>query len=136
MADWRKLAMAAILADGKIDNNEVKLLRKELYADKRIDSEERDFLIALRNAAQKKARGGKLSPAFNKLFFSAIEANVLEDGRIDADEAKWLKALIFADGKVDANEKKFLGRLRKGARQTSPEFDALYAKCMSAGKGR
>jgi hypothetical protein len=136
MADWRKLAMAAILADGKIDANEVKLLRKELFADKVIDNEERDFLIALRNTAQKKARGGKLSPAFNKLFFSAIEANVLADGNIDAAEAKWLKSLIFADGKVDANEKKFLARLRKGARRTSPAFEALYAKCLSAGRGR
>jgi hypothetical protein len=134
MANWRKLAMAAILADGKIDETEVKLLRKELFADKKIDNEERDFLIELRNAAQKKAKNGKLSPAFEKLFFSAIEQNVLQDGVIDADEAKWLQKLIFADKKVDDSEKKFLERLKKGAKKTSPEFEALYAKCMSAGK--
>jgi hypothetical protein len=134
MADWRKLAMAAILADGKIDDAEVKILRKELFADKKIDDEERDFLIALRNAAQKKAYRGQLRPAFEKLFFEAIENNVLADGVIDAEEAKWLTKLIFADKKVDDNEKKFVERLKKGARRTSPEFDALYAKCMAAGK--
>ena len=32
MADWRKMAMAAILADGKVDEGEVKLLQKELKA--------------------------------------------------------------------------------------------------------
>jgi uncharacterized tellurite resistance protein B-like protein len=134
MADWRKLAMAAILADGKIDDAEVKILRKELFADKKIDDEERDFLIELRNAAQKKAYRGQLRPAFEKLFFEAIENNVLADGVIDAEEAKWLQKLIFADKKVDEGEKKFLERLKKGAKRTSPEFDALYAKCMAAGK--
>jgi hypothetical protein len=134
MADWRKLAMAAILADGKIDDTEVKILRKELFGDKKIDDEERDFLIALRNAAQKKAYRGQLRPAFEKFFFEAIENNVLADGIIDAAEAKWLQKLIFADKKVDDNEKKFLARLKKGARRTSPEFDALYEKCMAAGK--
>jgi uncharacterized membrane protein YebE (DUF533 family) len=134
MADWRKLAMAAILADGKIDDTEVKVLRKELFADKKIDDEERDFLIALRNSAQKKAYRGQLRPAFEKLFFEAIENNVLADGVIDAEEAKWLTKLIFADKKVDDNEKKFLERLKKGAKRTSPEFDALYTKCMAAGK--
>ena len=134
MADWRKLAMAAILADGVIDDNEVKLLRKELYADKQIDTEEREFLIALRNAAMKKADGGALNAAFEKFFFTAIQDNVLEDGNIDAAEAQWLEKLIFADKKVDDNEKKFLARLKKGAKRTSPEFDALYEKCMAAGK--
>jgi hypothetical protein len=134
MADWRKLAMAAILADGKIDDTEVKILRKELFGDKKIDDDERDFLIALRNAAQKKAYRGQLRPAFEKFFFEAIENNVLADGVIDAAEAKWLQKLIFADKKVDDNEKKFLARLKKGARRTSPEFDALYEKCMAAGK--
>jgi hypothetical protein len=134
MADWRKLAMAAILADGKIDDAEVKILRKELFGDKKIDDDERDFLIALRNAAQKKAYRGQLRPSFEKFFFEAIENNVLADGVIDADEARWLTKLIFADKKVDDNEKKFLERLKKGAKRTSPEFDALCAKCLGAGK--
>ncbi len=129
-----KLALAAIMADGKIDNAEVKLLRKELFGDREIDDEERDFLIALRNTAQKKAYRGKLLPAFEKFFFEAIENNVLADGVIDAEEAKWLTKLIFADKKVDDNEKKFLERLKKGAKRTSPEFDKLYAKCMAAGR--
>src|SRR5438132_13764915 len=115
MADWRKLAMAAILADGKIDDTEVKILRKELFGDRKIDDDERDFLIALRNAAKKKAYRGQLRPAFEKFFFEAIENNVLADGVIDADEARWLRKLIFADKKVDDNEKKFLARLKKGA---------------------
>ena len=134
MADWRKLAIALALADGKIDEEEVRILRKELWADGQIDEEEVKFLIELRNAAQKKAKARKeeLSASFERLFFKAVEENVLTDGNIDAAEARWLKDMLFADGKIDDNEKKFLARLKKAARQTSPEFDALYEQCLKA----
>ena len=39
MADWRKLTIQVLLADGKIDNTEVKFLKKELWADKKIDED-------------------------------------------------------------------------------------------------
>src|SRR5260370_20984354 len=74
MADWKKVALAAILSDGKIDDNEVKLLKKELWEDNKIDDDEVKFLVELRNAAQKKARAAKeeVNPAFTKLFFKTI----------------------------------------------------------------
>jgi tellurite resistance protein len=134
MADWRKLAKAALLADGKIDDVEVQILRKELYADGKIDADEVKFLIDLRNTAQKKAKGEAMNPKFEALFFKAIEANVLKDGQIDANEAKWLRSMLFADGKIDANEKKFLARIKKAAKKTSPSFDKLYEECMAKGK--
>ena len=133
MADWRNLAIALTLADGKIDDDEVKILKKELWADGKIDEEEVQFLIALRNAAQKKAKARKeeLNAGFERLFFKAIEENVMADGTIDADEARWLRKMLFADKKIDANEKKFLARLKKAATSTSPAFDRLYAECMA-----
>ena len=132
MAEWRKLAVQLTLADGKIDDDEVKILKKELWADGKIDKPEVDFLIELRNAAQKKAKARKeeVNANFEKLFFRAIEENVLKDGQIDAAEARWLEKMLFADGKIDANEKKFLNGLKKKAKKTSPEFDKLYAECM------
>src|SRR5438270_11507576 len=104
MADWKKVAISALLADGVIDDTEVKVLKKELWADGKIDKSEVNFLIELRNAAQKKAKGGDLSPAFEKLFFSAIEANVMADGKISTGEAKWLRTMLYADKKIDENE--------------------------------
>jgi hypothetical protein len=131
MADWRKLALSAILADGVIDETEVKVLKKELWADGVIDRDEVKFLIELRNTAQKKAKTGELHPAFERLFFSAIEQNVLEDGKISTKEANWLRTMLFADGKIDANEKKFLTKLKKSATAVSPAFEKLYAECMA-----
>jgi uncharacterized tellurite resistance protein B-like protein len=135
MADWRKVAMSALLADGKVDANEVKVLRKELWADGKIDKDEVKFLIDLRNAAQKKAKAKKqkLLAGFESLFFKAIESNVLKDGKISASEASWLRDMLFADKKIDSNEKKFLAKIKKSATSTSPEFDKLYEECMAAG---
>lgn len=132
MADWRKLAMSLVLADGEVDDAEVRVLRKELWADGVIDKDEVNFLIELRNAAQKKAKTKKIevNPAFERAFFKAIEENVLKDGTIDAREAKWLREMLFADGKIDDNEKKFLTKIKKGATKTSPVFDKLYEEAM------
>jgi hypothetical protein len=133
MADWRKVAMAAILADGVIDKQEVAILKKELWKDKKIDMDEVEFLIDLRNVAQKKAKAKKqdLTPAFKSLFFKALEENVLKDGKIDDTEANWLRKMLFADGKIDPDEKKFLTKIKKGAKRTSPAFEKLYTECMA-----
>src|SRR5581483_7857111 len=107
MADFRKLALEAILADGTVDDAEVRVLQKELWADGKIDAKEVEFLIELRNSAQKKAKAKKVevNPTFETLFFKAIEQNVLRDGRISGREANWLRKMLFADGKIDDSEK-------------------------------
>ena len=73
MADWRKVAIAAFLADGGIDESELKVIKKELYLYGKINEKELDFLIDLRAAAQKKARGTPLSVQFENLFFKAVQ---------------------------------------------------------------
>jgi hypothetical protein len=125
MADWRKVAMAAILADGKIDEAEVKVLKKELYADGKIDKDEVLFLIELRSVAQKKAKKEELLPVFEKFFFKAVSDNVLDNGRISARETHWLREAIFADKKIDAGEFEFINSLNKKAKEKNPEFVAL-----------
>ena len=127
------------MADGKIDDTEVKVLRKELYADGKIDTAEVKFLIDLREAAQKKAkaRNAPVGAAFEKLFFKAIEDNVLKDGKIDAAEVRWLRDMLFADGKIDANERKFLASLKKKAKSVHDSFNKLYDDAMAkAGKAK
>ncbi len=123
MADLQKLK-AELLADGRIDEEEVARLRTELYADGKIDKEEVEFLIALRNEAT------QVCPSFEGLFFQALKDNVLADGSIDSEEASWLREMLFADGKIDDNEKQFLRQLRSEARQVSAEFKALCDECL------
>src|SRR5947209_8239688 len=94
MADWKKLAISAFLADGVIDDAEVKVLKKELYADGVIDRQEVEFLIDLRTEAQRRAKGQPLHSGFENLFFKAITDNVLQDGEISGKEANWLRKML------------------------------------------
>jgi len=126
MADWKKMAKNILLADGAIDESEVAALRKELFADARIDDIELEFLLDLRHSA----KGVKAS--FNELVLDAMKNCILADGTISAGHAGLLRRWIFADGKVDAGEKRFLHELKTAARQVSKEFDALYNQCMSS----
>jgi len=122
MAEWRKLAKLALLADGKIDTREVQILREALFADNRIDRSELEFLKELRNEAKSYVR------AFTDLFIDGVKSYMLADGTISATETTWLRKAILADGKVDEDEKRLLKELKAAARSTSPEFDALFTE--------
>jgi uncharacterized tellurite resistance protein B-like protein len=124
MADWKKLAKDALLADGKIDTREVEILRKSLFADARIDKSELEFLADLRKSAKSTVK------EFMKLFIEAVKNHMLADGVITDTEAVWLRKTIFADNKVDADEIQLLKELKQSAKQTSPEFDKLYNECV------
>src|SRR5262245_20125307 len=124
MANWRKLAAAALLADGRIDDAETRIVRKELFAVRKIDKEELEFLNELRNKAK------KVTSSFTKLFLDGVKNHMLADGVIDDAEARWLRKSIFADGKVDADEVKLLKDLKRAAKRVSKEFDKLYKQCV------
>jgi uncharacterized membrane protein YebE (DUF533 family) len=126
MADWRKVAIAAFLADGQIDDNEVKVLKKQLYADGKIDTKEREFLVELRAEAQKKAKGEPLSSAFETFYFKALFDGILDNGIISAKEVTFLRKAILEDGKVDEGEKAFMKKLKKAATKVPPAFEKLY----------
>lgn len=129
MADWRKLALTAFLADGKINESAVKILRKELYADKKVRHDEMQFLIELRGLALKKAKAKKeeLLPSFEKLFFKAVEDSVLDNGRISEVETKFLRGALFAGGKVTGADWKFLESIKKKAKDNiHPDFTKYY----------
>ena len=132
MADWKKLALAAILADGTIDKTEVKILKKELYADGKIDKQELQFLMELREQAQKKAKDKELDPEFEKLFFKAVEDRVLINGVINKDGATLLRQVIFTEKnkKAGEGEKKFLAKLKKGATKVHGDFESLCTECL------
>jgi hypothetical protein len=125
MADWRRLAKAVLLAGGHIDDRKVAILRKELFADKRIDPSELTFLFEAKRGAHKAV------PAFGALVNEAVRTAILADGVITIGEVAWLREYIFADGKVDDDEKKLLRELKLLADRVCPEFDALYKECMA-----
>lgn len=129
MADFRKLAISALMADGKVDEVEVKVLQKGLKGeDGAYSSEALSFLIELRELAQKKAKtaGTTLTDSFEKFFFKVMTDVVLKDGHVSEREVKFLKEHLLADGKVDDGEWKFLETVNKKAKSKHAAFDEMY----------
>jgi uncharacterized tellurite resistance protein B-like protein len=114
----------AILANGRVDQPELEALHRKVYAAGRIERPEADFLVELHKRVQHK------TPAFEKFFYQAIKDHILAHGRIDAEEAAWLRRMVFADGIIDDEERKFLHELKGEAKQIGPEFDVLFKECM------
>lgn len=96
--------VAAILADGVVDAEEVVLLREEIMADGVVDADEVKALFELNDATECEAN----HPSFKDLFVEGIVSNVMADGTIDEDEVDMLVSAIGADGQVDANELELL----------------------------
>jgi hypothetical protein len=113
-----------ILATGKVDSDELKVLEQELYAHGKIGRPVADFLVELHKRVQ------HLTPAFEQFFYQAIKNYILANGRIDAEETAWLRRMLFADRRIDDRERKFLHELKGEAKEVSHEFDALFAESM------
>jgi len=113
-----------ILATGKVDKRELEVLRQEMHAHGIIGRPEADFLVELHKRVQ------HLTPAFNHFFYQAIKEHILAHGRIDAEEAVWLRRMLFADGEIDDEERKFLHELKGEAKQVSREFEVLFGESM------
>ena len=113
-----------ILATGKIDGPELEVLRRHLYVDGEIDRQRADFLVELYKRVQHK------TPAFEQFFYQAVKDHILADGRIDAEEAAWLRQMVLADGQIADEERKFLHELKGEAKHIAREFEALFAESM------
>lgn len=107
----------SILADGVIDEQEVKQLREMLFEDGKIDKEEVEFLFELNNAVS----GKDNHSSWTTLFVDAISSYLLEDetspGVIDEQEAYWLAEKLQSDGKLDDIERALLNNLKVNAKK-------------------
>jgi uncharacterized tellurite resistance protein B-like protein len=113
-----------VLANGKVETQDIELLRQVLYGDGKIDRRKADVLVELHKRVQRR------SPGFEQFFYKAIKDHLVANGRLGAAETAWLRQMLFHDGKIDDEERKFLHQLKGEARETSPEFEALFKECM------
>lgn len=123
MTDLRVL-QKELLENGKIEGHEVEQLRRLVSADGKIDRFEAELLLELFK------RVDRISPAFERFFYSAIKKHLLCDGTIGVEAAAWLRRLVFADSKISDREKKLIRELKGEASHVSDEFQALYEACL------
>jgi len=113
-----------IMFCGKVDGRELATLRKHVYANGKPDRAKADFMVELHKRVQ------HMTPAFEQFFYQAIKDHILADGRIDAEEAAWLRRMLYTDGKIDDQERKLLHELKGEAKDVSREFETLFRDCM------
>ena len=120
-----------LLADGKIDAEEVNKLREVLFADGKIDQEEADFLFEINDAV----RGKPNDSSWKAFFVEAISDYLLNDekspGVIDEDEGKWLEAKINNDGKLDTVERALVASLRRKSKSMPKSLSAVLSQVAS-----
>ncbi len=123
MLELRQLEQE-IMARGKVDGPELKALHRQVYAKGKPDRQTADFVVELHKRVQ------HMTPAFEEFAYQAVKDHILADRRIDAEEAAWLRQMLFADGKIDDRERKFLHELQGEAEDVSREFEALCRECL------
>src|SRR3954453_6752222 len=104
-----------ILAVGRVDGPELDLLRRHVYIEGRVSRPAADFLAELHKRVQHR------TPAFEHFFYQAVKDHVLVDGGVNAEEAAWLRRLLFADGNLKDEQRRLLHEIKGEAEQISRE---------------
>jgi hypothetical protein len=66
--------------------------------------------------------------------FKALAEEITVDGKVDANEASAIRALVFADGSASREEAELVIDInnRVSGKDNSPRFDALYTEVVTA----
>ncbi|MCH5372444.1 MAG: hypothetical protein JJ992_00585, partial [Planctomycetes bacterium] len=106
-----------ILHDQKIDEAELLQVCDYIMADDVLDMQDVELLVQLYT------RADSYPPEFEKLFFGALKAVMLDDDKIVDYERFLLMQMLYANRTVRKIEIEFLEDLRREASEVSPEFD-------------
>ncbi len=102
-----------IFANGKIDENDVKLLREALLNGQPMTREKGNFLFDIKDNTLRSNQ----CDAFKELFVEAITMLLLDDehspGEISEEEAKWLRAKIRFKGFTDKTDDMLINNLKR-----------------------
>jgi hypothetical protein len=108
-----------VLADGKISNEEVKLLCDHVYRTGTPNLDDVRLLVELYTGAP------TLSEAFENFFYGVLKKVILADGEILPGEQFYLLKTIYSDRVIRPRELAFLRELRTEAKQITPAFEQL-----------
>ena len=108
-----------ILSTGKVDGLQINQLRRQSYADENIDRATVEFLVELYKRVQPQ------TPLFKRFFFKAIKDHLLAREWVGAEEAHWLRHVLYAVAMVKDEESRLLHEIKSEAKKFGPEFENL-----------
>jgi hypothetical protein len=114
------------LANKKIDEEEVDVIREQINRDGQLDLEDVRLLIELYCEAR------EYPAAFESLFFDTLNKVFLADGEVTPDEQYHLLKMLYSDRVIRNRELEFLHELKRDSRHVSPEFQTLCENAFDA----
>lgn len=111
--------MEQVLANGKVESNELELLRQAIREERLIDRRKAELLVEMHKRVQ------RVTPAFEHFFYQTMKEYLLRDGTVSAADADWTRRVLLTGKQATDQERKFLRELRGEAKSVSPEFQAL-----------
>ena len=118
--------LSTTLANQKIDDDEVGMIREQIYRDGQLDLDDVRLLIELYCEAR------EYPAAFETLFFDILKKVFLADGEVTPDEQYHLLKMLFSDRVIRSRELEFLRELKRESKHVTPEFDALCQNAFEA----
>jgi hypothetical protein len=118
--------LAKFQSKGRINSEDVPLIREKLTDDGRLDIDDVKLLVELYCETEHRC------PEFDSLFFSTLEKVFLTDNQINPSEEYYLLKMLYGDRDVREPEREFLRKLRKQLPERSASFEALYETAMES----
>jgi uncharacterized tellurite resistance protein B-like protein len=115
-----------LLADGKITQAEVDVIREYVDENGQLDLDDVKLLVTVLSEAR------EVCKQFDDLLFPVLKKVLLADGQIAPDEQFYLLKMLYSDGHLRESEKRFLRELRSELATTTPEFDRLCETALAA----
>jgi hypothetical protein len=119
-----------VMANGRIEGHHLDVLRRELYVGGKIDRRAVNLLVELRKRLEHH------TPDFERFFYRAIKDHVLASGRIDAEQAAWLRGVLATGNWIQDDDRRLLHELKGEAQAVAPEFESLFAEAMKQPQDR
>jgi hypothetical protein len=118
--------VATMSSDRRISDDELPLIREQIYADGELSLDDVKLLVELYCTC------GDPSPQFCRLLFGVLEEVLLADGEISPSEQYYLLKLLYTDRVIRESEREFLKKLRGKLPQRTPEVEELIATALAA----
>jgi hypothetical protein len=118
--------ISKVLADEAICQQDLDLIGEAVVADGKLDMDDVKLLVELYCNARER------HPAFDNVFFDTLEHVMLDDGKLSPNEQYYLLKMIYSDHEILPREREFLTRIRSAMTERCPDFEKLYETAMTA----
>jgi hypothetical protein len=118
--------LTTVLADKAIGSDELDLIGEAVVADGKLDLDDVKLLVELYCGARDR------DPAFDNVFFDTLEHVMLDDQEISPSEQLYLLKMVYSDHEILPREREFLTRIRAKLKATDPDFEQFYKTAMAA----